>query len=156
MLSGDTQPVIPLATDHSPLGARDGILPPDSLPTTLGIVLIAHGSRRSEANAELLTIVSELQTDGIERVSPAYLELADPSIVAAGCRAAECGWNPIVLLPYFLSAGRHVVDDLAAARDELTRRFPAIRFVLAGPLGPHPLLVEILRQRIAQSVAPHE
>jgi sirohydrochlorin ferrochelatase len=53
----------------------------------------------------------------------------------------------VILLPYFLSPGKHVVEDLAAARDHLAARFPAVRFVLAEPLGRHPALLDILEQR---------
>ena len=55
----------------------------------------------------------------------------------------------VILLPYFLSAGVHVRDDLRRHRDDLAGRFPGNMFVLAEPLGPHPALVDIVMQRAA-------
>ncbi len=57
------------------------------------------------------------------------------------------GATDVILLPYFLSPGKHVVEDLAAARDRLAGRFPGVRFVLAEPLGRHPLILDVLEQR---------
>jgi sirohydrochlorin ferrochelatase len=53
----------------------------------------------------------------------------------------------VVLVPYFLSAGVHVRRDLAEAR-KLTEEFPAVEFVLAEPLGRHPLLLDVVEERV--------
>ena len=85
-------------------------------------------------------------------VQPAYLELCEPGIVAGGELCVAAGASRVVLLPYFLSAGVHVVEDLTAARDELARRHPAVEFVLAEPLGRHPLLIEVVVERARVAV----
>jgi ABC-type transport system substrate-binding protein len=41
-----------------------------------------------------------------------------------------------------------VVLDLERFRDELTKLHPRTEFVLCPPLGPHPLLVEIVLDRL--------
>jgi sirohydrochlorin ferrochelatase len=112
------------------------------------LLLIAHGSRRPEANADLEFVASALRARGrypIVRVS--YLELADPNIEAGGINCVEAGATDVILVPYFLSPGVHAVEDLTAARDALAARFPRVRFRLAEPLGRHPLLVEVVEQR---------
>ena len=112
------------------------------------LLLIAHGSRRAEANADLEFVAAELRARGrygIVRVS--YLELAEPNIEAGGAQCVEAGATTVILLPYFLSPGVHVVEDLTEARDKLSARFPQVRFVLAEPLGRHPLLVDVVEQR---------
>jgi sirohydrochlorin ferrochelatase len=118
-----------------------------SAPAT-ALLLIAHGSRRAEANADLEFVAAELRARGrydIVRVS--YLELAEPGIEAGGVQCVEAGATEVILLPYFLSPGVHVVEDLTEARDKLRERFPRVRFVLAEPLGRHPLLIDVLEQR---------
>jgi sirohydrochlorin ferrochelatase len=57
----------------------------------------------------------------------------------------------VVLLPYFLSPGVHVREDLLAIRDELAAAHPTISFHLAEPLGRHSLLVEIVLDRARAS-----
>jgi sirohydrochlorin ferrochelatase len=121
--------------------------------TPTALLLIAHGSRRPEANADLdhLAGVLRLRPEYLI-VQPAYLELCEPAIVAGGEMCVAVGAKRVVLLPYFLSAGVHVVDDLTAARAELAKRHPDLEFVLAEPLGRHPLLAEVVAERAREAV----
>ena len=114
------------------------------------LLLIAHGSRRAEANADLEYVAEQLRGRGTyPDVQVSYLEIAEPSIDAGGALCAARGAELVILLPYFLSPGRHVVEDLTAARDRLAATFPAVRFVLAEPLGRHPRLLDIVEERAA-------
>lgn len=116
------------------------------------LLLIAHGSRRAEANADLEFVAAGLRDRGrYPVVRVAYLELAEPGIDAGGASCVEAGATDVILLPYFLSPGKHVVEDLAAARDRLAGRFPGVRFVLAEPLGRHPLLLDVLEERAREA-----
>lgn len=112
------------------------------------LLLIAHGSRRAEANADLEHVAESLRRRGLYPiVQPSFLELAEPDIAAGGALCVERGAKVVILLPYFLSPGKHVVEDLTAACDRLATRFPAVRFVVAEPLGRHPLVLDIVEQR---------
>ncbi len=114
----------------------------------VSLLLIAHGSRRQEANADLESVAEQLRVRGrYPMVQVSYLELAEPCIEAGGVLCVEQGATEVILLPYFLSPGKHVVEDLAAARDRLSEQFPQVRFVLAEPLGRHPALLDVLEQR---------
>lgn len=112
------------------------------------LLLIAHGSRRTAANADLEWVAAGMRNRGrFAFVQVAYLELAEPSIADGGALCVAAGADDVVLLPYFLSPGVHVRDDLTEARDELSERFPAVTFRLAEPLGRHPLLLDIVADR---------
>ena len=121
-------------------------------PSRTAILLIAHGSRRAEANAELETIAEAMRSRGrYANVCVSYLELAEPSIAEGGASCVEAGAEEVILLPFFLSPGRHVVEDLTAARDALRERFPAVQFILAGALGSHPLILDALADRAREA-----
>ena len=112
------------------------------------LLLIAHGSRRPEANADLDHVAERMRERGrYPVVQVSFLELAEPGIEAGGAMCVDRGATDVILLPYFLSAGVHVQEDLAEARDKLAARFPGVRFVLAEPLGRHPLLLDVVEQR---------
>ena len=87
-------------------------------------------------------------------VQVSFLELAEPGIEAGGELCASAGATDVILLPYFLSAGVHFQDDLRAARERLSERYPAVRFVLADPLGRHPLLLDVVEDRAREALAP--
>ena len=116
------------------------------------LLLIAHGSRQPEANADLHHVVEGLRRRGHAVVEAAFLELAEPDIDAGGARCVARGAGRVVLLPYFLSAGVHVGRDLTAARDRLAARFPGVEFRLAEPLGRNPLLLDVLEERAREAL----
>ena len=115
------------------------------------LLLIAHGSRQVEANADLHHVADGLRRRGWPVVEASFLELAEPGIEEGGCRCVAQGAESVVLVPYFLSAGTHVRRDLAEARARLAARFPAVEFRLAEPLGRHPLLLDVVAERAREA-----
>jgi sirohydrochlorin ferrochelatase len=120
-------------------------------PTAL--LLIAHGSRHPEANADLDHVARGLEERGHAIVIASFLELASPTIDEGGRLCVERGAGRVVLTPYFLSAGVHVRRDLTEARDNLARRYPDVEFRLAEPLGRHPLLLTVVAERVREALA---
>jgi sirohydrochlorin ferrochelatase len=115
------------------------------------VLLIAHGSRRAEANRDLDWLAEQLRGQGTyPHVQTSYLELTEPGIEAGGERCVAEGAQRVLMLPYFLSPGVHVREDLIEARDKLRERFPDVGFELAEPLGRHPGLVGIVRERLTE------
>ena len=113
------------------------------------VLLIAHGSRRANANDDLVQLANLVIDRGpYEYVGVSYLELAEPTIFNGGRTCVEHGATRVLMLPYFLSAGVHVVSDLETHRDKLASEFPHVEFVLCPHLGLHPLMVEIVLERL--------
>lgn len=118
---------------------------------SIAVLLIAHGSRRPEANADLARLAEMVRERGdYGVVEIAYLELAEPTIPQGIARSVEQGAKRILMMPYFLSAGLHVVEDLERFRQEAAERYPSARFQLCPPLGLHPLMVDLVMTRIAE------
>jgi sirohydrochlorin ferrochelatase len=121
------------------------------MDSPVAVLLIAHGSRRPEANDDLSRLAGILRAKQLYPiVETAYLELAEPDIPAAGQRCVAAGATLVKLLPWFLSAGAHVVEDLERHRRELANRFPQVTFELCPPLGLHPLMIEIVLDRLGR------
>jgi sirohydrochlorin ferrochelatase len=119
------------------------------------ILLIAHGSRLSGANADLMQIAAMLR----ERlpgtsVEFAYLELSEPTIPQGMRACISRGAGEVRMLPYFLSAGRHVQEDLERYRREFAQEYPSVRFTLCPPLGLHPKMIDILLDRLQETMDP--
>jgi sirohydrochlorin ferrochelatase len=88
--------------------------PPPTAPRKTALLLIAHGSRHGEANADLYHVVAAARGWGrYAIVEGCFLELAEPDIEQGAARCVAQGAERVVLLPYFLSAGVHVRRDLA-------------------------------------------
>ena len=130
---------------------RDNQRGPVKLPGTTAILLIAHGSRQPSANDDLHAMAARLSASGEHPIVEAcFLELAEPDIPTGGGRCVARGANRVLMVPYFLSAGVHLRRDLTAARDDLSTLHPEIEFRLGTPLGPHPLLDDLVKARIAE------
>jgi len=84
-------------------------------------------------------------------VVASYLELAEPSIADGARYCVAGGAGRVIFLPYFLAAGVHVKRDLSAIREQLSREFPKVEFVLAEALGPHTLLDRIVLERASEA-----
>jgi sirohydrochlorin ferrochelatase len=81
------------------------------------LLIVAHGSRRADSNDEVRALSDAVaaRDDGLyDRVTCAFLELAEPSIPDAIRALMDEGVCDITVVPYFLSAGRHVVEDIPA------------------------------------------
>jgi sirohydrochlorin ferrochelatase len=116
---------------------------------TLAVVLIAHGSRNADANADALYFAEQLKRQGVaQHVQAAFLELAEPTIACAVDSCLKIGSKTIVLLPYFLSAGVHVRRDLMGMCEQFGEANQGVEFILAEPLGRHPQITEVLKERM--------
>lgn len=119
------------------------------LPTA--VIVIAHGSRRQAANEDARWIAARLaESSDYKPIEVAYLELAAPDIRTAALTCVTQGARRVLLLPYFLSAGRHVVEDLRKVCTELSQTYPGVAFELCPPLGLHPLMLQIVRDRLQE------
>ncbi len=125
---------------------------PATTDTTTAVLLVAHGSRRQEANRDLTLLAEQIAARGAYPiVEVGYLEVSRPTIPEGGRACVARGAKSIRILPYFLSAGRHVIEDLTAIRDELSAEFPDVDFILCPHLGLHPQMVEIVLDRLSGS-----
>ncbi|MBW3539839.1 MAG: CbiX/SirB N-terminal domain-containing protein [Planctomycetes bacterium] len=117
------------------------------------VLLIAHGSRREEANRDLVRLAEIVRSRRPFRtVEIAYLEVTAPTIPDGARRAAASGAKRVLMLPYFLSAGSHVTEDLERHRAEAARTHPQSEFILCQPLGLHPLLIDVVFARLDEGV----
>ncbi|WP_406695075.1 CbiX/SirB N-terminal domain-containing protein [Singulisphaera sp. Ch08] len=115
------------------------------------VLLIAHGSRHAPANDDLHQLAARVMEGGEHSiVEPCFLELAEPDILDGGGRCVAQGATRVLMIPYFLSAGVHLLRDLTAARDALRQAHPGVEFRLGPALGPDPLLEQLVAKRIAR------
>ncbi|HPY39761.1 MAG TPA: CbiX/SirB N-terminal domain-containing protein [Thiolinea sp.] len=110
------------------------------------LLLIAHGSRRAESNDEVRALAAKLSalSQGFDSVSCAFLELAEPSIPDGIEACVQQGASEIVLLPYFLSAGRHVAADIPALVQPKQAQYPKITIELRPYLGAATALPQVI------------
>lgn len=112
------------------------------------ILLIAHGSLLAEANQEVRSLADQVQEKLGHPVRACFLELSEPSIPEAIDHALKEGASQILALPYFLTQGRHLTEDIPKILQEKARAYPETPIRLLNYLGSHSNLPELLAQLI--------
>ena len=111
------------------------------------LLLVAHGSRREASNEEIRQLTATLRERAdtvFDTVDCAFLELAEPSIPAGIDHCVARGATEVVILPYFLSAGRHVSEDIPAEVDSRRSQYPDVALTVAPYLGSMPGLTDLI------------
>jgi len=107
---------------------------------TAVLIACAHGTRFEEGRVvvrELLEVLRDTAPEGVE-VLEAYVDVHGPYVTDVVAEARE-RTDDIVIVPLLLSTGYHTEVDLVEAADGLP---------VAPALGPHPVLAEILVDRV--------
>mgnify|MGYP001577323084 CR=1 FL=1 len=78
--------------------------------------------------------------------------MAEPTIPQGAVACVSQNVSRVFMLPYFLSAGSHVTEDLKRYQADFAAKWPGVRFDLCAPLGLHPLMTEILCDRLADVI----
>ncbi len=118
------------------------------------LLLVAHGSRREASNEEVRQLAAKMGTldHDFDGVCSAFLELAEPLIPDGIREVITQGAKEVVVLPYFLSAGRHVVTDVPAEVDSVRSEFPDVKITMAPYLGISESIPTILLDQARYSV----
>jgi sirohydrochlorin ferrochelatase len=121
---------------------------------TTAILLMAHGSRIAEANNAARQIAEMLQEiTGFEIVEVAFRELHEPDIQQGIDTCVARGAKRILMIPYFLFMGAHVLHDLPEEIETASKRHPGLIMEMGHHLGVHRKLAEIVAERVQESLA---
>ena len=118
------------------------------------LLLVAHGSRRAESNAEIAALtqrVAEKAGEHFSAIEHAFLELAEPLIPDGIQRCIDKGATSVSVVPYFLARGTHVAEDIPEQVAIKQEEHPDIDIHITEYLGTSEELVDVLI-KLAQPV----
>ena len=124
-------------------------------PFSLAIIVFAHGSLVEEANREIARLAEEVSRRAQCPASCAFLEAAQPDLATAVARAVGLGVRRIVVVPYFLTMGVHVRQDLPRLIQQQRIRFPKVEILVGQSLEGLPRMAELILDRV-QEALPEE
>jgi sirohydrochlorin ferrochelatase len=123
-----------------------------------GIIIVDHGSRRSESNQmleEVARLFSERFSALYDIVEPAHMEIAEPLIPTAYAKCAQRGATHIIVTPFFLGPGKHWTGDIPRITAQAAANHPNTTYHVTMPLGIDDLILDLLNKRV-QYCANHE
>lgn len=111
------------------------------------LLILSHGSRREESNIEIIAFSKKVEkkiSDHFDRVACAFLQFGSPVFSTRVEELVDQGATEIVVFPYFISAGRHVLSDIPELIEKATIRHPKIKFSLLNHLGKWDGVVDLI------------
>lgn len=117
------------------------------------LLLAGHGTRDPAGVAAFAAFTTRLQArfapQGID-VAGGFIELSAPPLRDAVTELTGRGHRRVVAVPLVLSAASHAKSDIPAALARERARHPGLDWSYGRPLGPHPVLLDLLAARIAE------
>jgi sirohydrochlorin cobaltochelatase len=122
-------------------------------------MLVGHGTRSAEGATEFRRFVERvrgLAGGRIPAVGGGFIELSKPSVTEA-VRQMDApggtGHPEVVAVPMILSAAGHGKGDIPASLARERGLHPGLRWLYGRPLGPHPVLLDLMAARIDAALA---
>ena len=115
----------------------------DTITPVKAILLFSHGSVLCGAEQNLLEVAATMKEAGdAPIVEVGFLNYSEPLFASAVSACVEQGATSIVIAPWFLIAGKFVVQDLPAAIASVREAYPDVDFSIADVIGFHPAIAE--------------
>jgi sirohydrochlorin ferrochelatase len=112
------------------------------------VIILGHGSRSTGSDTAVQAIVAAMRKSGSDIVEHAFLQYVPPTPQEALERCAQQNADRIVIVPFFLQAGAHVMRDIPALVDEALNAYPGIEIIVTDYVGAHPLMAKIVEELV--------
>ena len=116
------------------------------------LLVVAHGSRKKESNAEVLGLVRELNQKArgaFDVVRGAFIQFTTPLVPEVIAELVESGVKEATVLPYFIAGGSHVTNDIPELIAEARRAYPELIFKVTSHLGKFEGLADYILDRVS-------
>jgi sirohydrochlorin cobaltochelatase len=114
------------------------------------LLIAGHGTRDAAGVAAFAALTERVARLNAGRmpVAGGFIELSEPPLKDAVTDLAARGHRDLVAVPLMLSAAGHSKGDVPAALARETARHPGLSVRYGRPLGPHPVLLDLMAARI--------
>lgn len=117
------------------------------------LIIVAHGSRNKASAGEVAALASRIETraGGFDRICHAFLQFSDPLLPAVLEEVAAAGADQVVVFPFFIATGSHVLTDIPEQVAAAAKQHPDVRFAITRHLG----VIETVEDLILGEVEAH-
>ncbi len=116
------------------------------------VILLGHGSRVPDAGRHMQKVADGLRDKyGYDIVEFCYMSRLGPHFPETFEKCVQQGATQVMVIPYFLHDGLHLVLDIPEMMKEIAAQYPEVKVVLGKNLGFDEVLVDLVERRIADS-----
>jgi hypothetical protein len=117
------------------------------------IILLGHGSRVPGAGEDMEEVANRLRGKyGHPIVEICYLSRWGPHLPEVVEKCVHQEAQEVIVIPYFLHVGLHLVLDIPQMLQQESRKFPGVKLVLGRSLGFSEALVDLVQRRIEEAM----
>ena len=120
------------------------------------LIIAAHGSRKPETALAMEALVEKLAKKAANEfhfVEHAFLQFARPGLEEVMDTLAQKGVKKIVIFPFFIAVGTHVLQDLPQCVEKAQKVHPGVEFFLTRHLGALESIGDIILNEV-RNAAP--
>ncbi|AFM28176.1 hypothetical protein Desti_5595 [Desulfomonile tiedjei DSM 6799] len=118
------------------------------------IILLGHGSRVPEAGKNMVRVAEGLKRKhGYFMVEVCYMSRLGPHFPETFEKCVRNGATCVIVIPYFLHDGLHLVLDIPEMMQEKANLYPQVKVILGNNLGYDDMLIDLVQRRIDDSIA---
>ncbi|WP_240374503.1 sirohydrochlorin chelatase [Bacillus piscicola] len=116
------------------------------------ILIVGRGSSDADTNSEVYKL-SRLLSEALDHtlVEVCFIGVTKPDVESGVDRCLRLGMKNVILLPYFFFSGI-LMDRTEAKVAEFQKEYPERKFSSTSPIGFHPRLKTILKERAAEAL----
>ena len=116
------------------------------------VILLGHGSRVPQAGSGMEQLAERLrQRHPASLVETCYMSRLGPHFPEVFDRCVARGAEKVILIPYFLHTGLHILLDIPRMMQEKAREFPGVKVIFGRNLGFDDCLVDLVSRRVEES-----
>jgi sirohydrochlorin ferrochelatase len=116
------------------------------------LLIMAHGSRKAEANAEFVALVDRIAKQSVNYVivKHCFLEIASPTMADAIEECLLLGYHQFDLYPLFFNQGNHVSRDIPEQIRQIQDKHRECTIKQLAYFGEHEQLAHMITTHIQQ------
>ncbi|OLT11860.1 cobalamin biosynthesis protein CbiX [Pseudonocardia sp. CNS-139] len=119
------------------------------------LLLVGHGTVDETGVAEFAAFTARMRAHlGGCDVEGGFIELSLPTVHEAWRALAARGHRTLAAVPLVLVSAGHAKGDIPAALQREVVRDPATGYLFGRPLGPHPVLQQVVDARVRAALGP--
>ena len=116
------------------------------------IILLGHGSRAPEARMDMEMTAARLrQKYGYPLVEVCFMSRLEPHFPEVFEKCVNLGATRVLVIPYFLNSGLHLILHVPEMLQEQARRFPGVTLRMGRGFEFDELLVDLVQTRIEET-----
>jgi sirohydrochlorin ferrochelatase len=116
------------------------------------IILLGHGSRIPGAGEGMEQVAKRMREKlGQEIIEICYMSKLGPHFPEVFERCVDRGATKIIVVPYFLHSGLHLIEDIPDLLRDKARKYPHVKLILGKNLGFDECLVDLVIRRLDES-----